>query len=269
MIEAFLGIDVACAKRKRLPVCLCVREGRRLQVRALKNLRLPKPPAGRGNRAALDPAQARGFALETLDYVRTLEQSLGHRIRTIALDGPRKPSEPGSQRAADRAMSDRGISCFWTPSRQEFDEVREKVEKKLRDGTPFPENSLPRANQLWMLVGFELFSVLAEAGYECREVFPQAIVHRLDCAGPHKSTDAGFSAQLAAAAKWTGTTAQELKQALRNSIYGSRHDRLDAYLCAWVASLPEEQLEACGKPDLDVIWVPKREAPDIPTPLGG
>ena len=38
---------------------------------------------------------------------------------------------------------------------------------------------------------------------------------------------------------------------------GKRHARLDAYLAAWVAALPEDQREALGLPPNDAIWIPR------------
>lgn len=263
MTEAFVGIDVAIAKRKRLPVGLCVRQDQGLRLVPLKDGGLPKPPSGKGNRAALDPEEVRRFALETLNYLQTLEQRLGLTIRAVALDCPRRPKENGSaRRLADAAMDTRGISCFTTPSRSEFALIVDKVRAFLRNGGA--ESRMPNANQLWMLVGFELFSVLEEH-YECREVFPQAIVECLGCSSQHKSTAAGYAAQLAAAANATGNSAERLARDLTNSVYGSRHDRLDAYFSAWIASLPVSQLEVCGEPPWDVIWIPKIEKPPNPT----
>jgi len=37
--------------------------------------------------------------------------------------------------------------------------------------------------------------------------------------------------------------------------YGPLHDRLDAYLAAWVASVGESEREALGSPPDDVIWI--------------
>src|SRR5262245_25499443 len=97
MTEAFAGIDVAFAKRKRLPVFLCVRESERLRPLPLRSKNLPKPPAGKGNRAALDKGNVKGFAIETLGYLRLLERQLN----------PVRPSAVGEdrKRAHDSAMA--------------------------------------------------------------------------------------------------------------------------------------------------------------------
>lgn len=130
--EAFAGIDVAFAKKKRLPVCLCVREGQRLRLVPLKGRGLPKPPAGKGNRAALDRGEVKLFALEALSYLRSLEQRLGLAIQVVALDCPRQPKKDGTaRRAAEAAMDACGISCFTTPSQEEFEVIRKKVREFL------------------------------------------------------------------------------------------------------------------------------------------
>src|SRR6185436_1030221 len=135
MIDAFVGIDVAFAKRKRLPLCVCVREGQRLRLIPLKGHDLPKPPAGKGNRAAMNPEVVREFALETLAYLRTLEQRLGLEVEVVALDCPRRPKTHGTgRRLAEAVMDKRGISCFTTPSQAEFALIRDKVEAFLRAG---------------------------------------------------------------------------------------------------------------------------------------
>ena len=45
-MDAFVGIDVAFAKRKRLPVCVCVREEERIALLALATVAALSPPVG-------------------------------------------------------------------------------------------------------------------------------------------------------------------------------------------------------------------------------
>ncbi len=149
-----------------------------------------------------------------------------------------------------------GLRCFPTPTRQRFDEIREKVQNHLDRGGAV--NRLPHANQLWMQVGFKLFEVLSKR-WECLEVFPQATVSVLGVAGIHKSKAKGYQRQLSALASSTGWDAEELNLKLGDSVFGPGHDRLDAYMCAWVASLYPDGVKACGNPPDDVIWVPDAE----------
>jgi hypothetical protein len=151
-------------------------------------------------------------------------------------------------------MDAEGISCFATPTENEF---RSKVELswKFIAGGGKPAR-LPNANQLWMLVGFDLFRTLGRQ-YECIETYPQAVVHVLKCAGAHKSTDQGLQSQIDKAASLLGVPATEMRVKLRAMGFGSTHDRLDAFLSAWVASLDESDRRAFDTPPGDVIWVPK------------
>jgi hypothetical protein len=146
------------------------------------------------------------------------------------------------------------ISCFATPSRTGFDGIVGKARQHLTAGGA--EARTPHANQLWMLVGFALFEALG-GEYEVIEVYPQATVVALGISVDHKSTRAGFEAQLSGTAKATGWPDGDRASKLREVGYGSRHDKLDAYLSAWVASLPETQRIPRGEAPDDVIWVPR------------
>jgi hypothetical protein len=254
-VSAFAGIDVAFAKGKRLPIVVCTKEDRRLVPLLLRDFREALPPHGRGNRVALDPEAVRTFALEALDYLRAVEKAHGLRLQRIAIDAPSCYKRVGiARRAAEVAMDERRISCFATPSQTEFEKIKTKAKRHLDDGGQ--ENRLPHANQLWMLVGFALFEVLKEH-YDCIEVFPQAIANALRARKVHKSKSEGISRQLTAVAKHSGWPFDKERMGLRQIAFGSLHDKLDAYLSAWVASLSKEDCVACGDPPTDVIWIPK------------
>jgi hypothetical protein len=115
---------------------------------------------------------------------------------------------------------------------------------------------MPHANQLWMLVGFELFRQLREI-WDCLEVFPQATVARINASSKHKSKREGLRTQLRAVAQLTGWPQPPAPAGLFNLGYGSLHDKLDAYLSAWVAALQESERVPIGEPPSDVIWVPR------------
>jgi len=257
----YLGIDVAFARGKRLPVLFARRvgagESSRLEPLPIRAASLPRPPAGRGNVAALEPAAVRGFARETLAWVEAMEAHLGGRVARVALDCPSAPARAGiRRRACERAMDARGVSCFATPGPSQWRVIRASARAHLDRGGAV--SRLPHANQLWMLASFELFRVLGRR-YACREVFPQATVVALGAGARHKAKTQGYREQLRAAGAATGhPDAASLDTRLRAASFGSRHDRLDAYLCAWVASLETRELEACGEPPDDVIWIPRR-----------
>ena len=78
-------------------------------------------------------------------------------------------------------------------------------------------------------------------------------------AGLHKSKAEGVPRQLSELASSTGSQDGELNLQLSESVHGPRHDRLDAYMCAWVASLYPGGVQAWGDLPDDVIWVPDVE----------
>lgn len=244
-LQAYCGIDVACAKGKRLPVAVLVRDGS--GVRALPLRRSdPIPPQGMGNRIALDPTWRRGFAEATLQYLRAVEERHHVRIAEIAIDAPRAPAR-GGRRSAELAMDAHGISCIATPSVESLDNAVLKARAHSAAGGS--DSTLPHANQIWMLVGFDLFATLSR-WRPCIEVFPQATVRTIAPSSPHKSKPGGLDTQLEAFAKHAGWNLAELT----DSAFGARHDRLDALMSAWIASLPGSRRVAYGDGALDTIW---------------
>jgi hypothetical protein len=204
--------------------------------------------------AAIDPSVVERFSQETATYLRKLETHFGVSISRIAIDAPSDPRQNDlKRRAAEKALDSHHISCFTTPSADEFQTIKRKVRAHLQAGGL--ESRLPHANQLWMLVGFALFARLRRE-WECIEVFPQATMCLLGANEVHKSKAGGVSKQLAAAARFTGwpEPAQELE--LKPVVCGPTHDGLDAYLAAWIAALGEDKRMALGNPPDDVIWVP-------------
>ena len=65
---AYVGIDVAFAKNKLLPVCICTRQNERLLPLPLGR-RDRRPPHGNGNPAALDPAVVDQFATNVRTHI--------------------------------------------------------------------------------------------------------------------------------------------------------------------------------------------------------
>jgi hypothetical protein len=244
-MQAFCGIDVACAKRKALPIAVAIREGSAFRTLPLRT-QGPPPPRGMGNRLALDESWCSSFAQQTLDYLAAVENQFAVEIVEVAIDAPRTPSN-GTRRSAELAMDRIGVSCIPTPSAQRFVEVREKVSSFLNAGGI--ESRLPHANQLWMLVGFALFRGLSSR-YNCIEVFPNAIVHAIAPGCAHKTTQHGFDNQLnafASAARWD-------LRGLSDASHGAPHDRLDAVMSSWIASLPPCDRIAHGDGAFDTIW---------------
>jgi predicted nuclease with RNAse H fold len=258
--EIFIGIDLAYAKNKQLPLCIATLQRGQLVPIETASMMLPEIPRGRGNVGALETEQVMHFAQAVMNFLKAVELQIAGRIVAIAIDAPSSYSADG-RRKCEQAMDARGISCFATPTRKKFDEIRQKVQLHLNAGGP--ENRLPHANQLWMLVGFALFDVLGKQ-YRCLEVFPQAIARVLGSADVHKFKKSGVENQLTAIADQTGWDRQALQSMLSKCVPGPLHDQVDAFMCAWVASLYPDGLEACGEPPDDVIWIPHVDRVGIP-----
>ena len=252
---AYVRIDLACAKKKRLPLAVCVHSVGRLETMPLRDWST-RPPLGEGNLMALETEFQERFAEDTVGYLREVEAHFSVKIQRIAIDAPSDPRSADAEgRQCELALGAAHLNYFQTPSWAEFEEIHRQIEKHLSGGGR--ESHLPHANKLWMLVGFALFKSLRRR-WECLEVFPQAIVHAMGFAGPHKSSQDGYEGQFAVAARNTGVTTSQLASELNAACFGSRHDRLDAYLSAWVAALGSHEREAFGVPPDDAIWIPKR-----------
>ena len=255
MDDAFVGMDVAFARNKRLPVVVCTWQGKVLRPLPLREITAVLPPLGGGNVAALDTANVVSFVHDVVRYLGAIEAACGVKIRRVGIDAPSDPKKDGtSRRCAEAGLDALGISCITTPSLSEFDVIRQKARAHVDGGGP--ASRMPHANQLWMLVGFELFRQLREI-WDCLEVFPQATVARIDASSEHKSKREGLRAQLRAVARLTGWPQPPAPAGLFNLGYGSLHDKLDAYLSAWVAALKESERVPIGRPPSDVIWVPR------------
>ncbi len=261
-MEAFAGIDLAFAKRKRLPVCLCVWNEGRLILLPLAARDAPEPPRGYGNVASINPLTVGSFVDDTAIYLRGLEKRFDVSISRIAIDAPSDYRlECLSRRLAEAALDQLHIRCFTTPSKTEFETICTRVENHMKNGGL--ESTLPHANQLWMLVGFALFKRLG-VEWECLEVYPQATMRTLGASSIHKSKADGVSAQLEALSRYTGwrepSTSRsfaQLREALKEGVRAPLHDAVDAYSSAWVAALAPHERRALGSPPNDVIWVPQ------------
>lgn len=252
--EAYVGIDVSVALKKRVPASVCVREHDRLVP---LELRSPKPPLGIGNAATLSEERTTQFAKQTAKFLREVAECRKLEIVRIAIDAPRgyRP-ENRRLRESEEALRKHEIAFFVTPSRTEFDETQREANAHLQNGGE--ASRLPSANQLWMLAGFQIWKELTAAlKAEFLETHPHAVSVRLKAAKHKKSSAAGFQCRLKAVCRLTGwESTNDLEQRLQKQGYGSRHDKLDAFLSAWVASLPADEREALGRPPYDAIWVP-------------
>lgn len=250
---AYAGIDLAFARNKKLPLCVCTKKAGKLIPITLNNGNFPTPPVGRGNAETINKQVVKQFVDEVAFYLEEVQRIAQVSIATVAIDGPRTPGTKG-RKASELALDEMNIRCFPTPTRSEFERIRGKVRQHLDAGLPL--NRLPHGFQLWMLVGFALFEGLSLV-YECLEVFPQATAKVLATGKVHKSRAEGLQQQIKALAKRTGWQAAALEKQLKVAVTGAPHDRVDAFSCAWIASLYPDQTKACGIPPDDVIWLPE------------
>jgi hypothetical protein len=253
-VSCYIGLDVAFAKGKHLPVVICTWNGDCLVPLPLRQLQFT-PPQGKGNLATFNCELVSRFAEDAARYIVQVCNELGLIPTRIGIDAPSSPKKDDvARRLCEKGLDQAGISCFATPSADEFDVIREKARKHLASGGAV--SKLPHANQLWMIVGFALFERLSQLA-PCLEVFPQAIVRAIDAGDIHKSHLGAVETQLMAAAQFTGWPTSRDTLKLDDIAWGDKHDKLDAYLSAWVASLEESNRIPYGEPPDDAIWIPK------------
>lgn len=254
----FVGIDVAMAKKKRLPISVCQFEDKKLRPLQLK-YGFDKPPSGMGNKEALETKKRAEFASSVSTWLKKLQCDKEMKVVRVAIDAPSTYCDDNkNRRDSEKALGEAGISCFTTPTKEQFDQKVKKAQHHLSEGGS--ESKIPNANQIWMLVGFALFEQLQKDGFFCIETYPQAIVHALNCSAIHKSKKDGYAAQLESTAKATHfSSSKDLQTSLDKMGFGSRDDKLDAFLSAWVASLETNERKTYGKQPSDSIVVPNME----------
>jgi len=255
-VPVFVGIDVACAVNKRLPICV-VSAGHQLTPMMIPKNLAATIPRGVGNKEITAGTPFRESAHGVASALKSIASHMGWQVERVAVDAPAAPPETGS-RLSENELGQRGLSSFRTPATAAWLGIREKCIEHLNNGGGAA--TLPHANKIWMLFGFELFAALRRRlEVEVVEVYPFAIVRALLPTCLHKSTEQGYRDQLVAVASRTGWEPRDLEAKLRSTVAGSRHDRLDAYMAAWVASLPKERRCAFGDPGRpdDAIWAPR------------
>ena len=256
-IPVFVGIDVACAKRKRLPICFTTFNRNRLEPLEVPRELTARFPVGRGNDQITQDNPFRSEAETVADVLDDIAAKRAWRIVRVAIDAPAFKPTTGS-RTSELSLRRRGLSSFLTPDMDEWNRIRQVCQEHLLAGRPL--NRLPHANKIWMLFGFEIFKALRAKGTsDVIEVYPYAIVRALLDKCLHKATPEGYRCQLKAVAAATNWNWNNLEFTLKRSVPGNRHDRLDAFMAAWVASLPRKSRRAYGneKDPNDAIWVPR------------
>ena len=254
-MDVFIGIDVACAKGKYLPLVICTLENGRLVPFPLASYPI-KPPRCLGNARTLDDKVNQAFAENVASYIETVCDAFHLSPIRIGIDSPLRPRDNHlNRRFAEQALDKAGISCYTTPSANDFKVIKAKGIAHLEASKPI--QNLPHTHQIFMLLGFALNERLSKVA-ECIEVYPHATVKQLGVADIHKSKGNQAELQLSAMSHYTGwpKTDDDWSQA-DNMCLGPMHDRVDAYSAAWVASLPEQERISFGEPEKgDAIWIP-------------
>ena len=115
-MKAFVGIDVAFAKGKPLPICVCTWESDRLTPFPIRGANLPDVPRGSGNRGSIDEVLVTTFVDKVAEYLYAIEKHCGLEIQRVAIDAPSAPRTEGLvRRLAEGALDCKRISCFTTP----------------------------------------------------------------------------------------------------------------------------------------------------------
>ncbi len=181
--SVYLGIDVACAAGKRLPICVVSADPPHTP------LIIPKPlagliPRGLGNKEIAAEKPFRVAAGVITSALKRIMSEMGWRIERIGIDAPAAAPAKGS-RASEDELGHHGLSCFRTPSAAAWPKIRKACADHISEVGSLA--TLPYANKIWMLFGFELFSCLR------RNLQPKSLryIHLLSCAhcSRHVSTN--------------------------------------------------------------------------------
>jgi predicted nuclease with RNAse H fold len=254
-MEAFIGIDLACAKNKYCPVSICtIKRGRLVPLQLTKEAFLP--PKGSGNVATLNRENNYRYAREIKQYILRICEAHNLTPKRIALDAPLRPKNDSlKRRLAEQALDRLRISCYATPSAHDFEEIIARGKAHIAEGKEL--SRLPHSMQIFMLAGFALAEVLADIA-EVIEIYPQANARLLNVAGKHKTKQDQSIVQLQAISEYTGwPKASHEWESVASICKAPMHDKIDAYSAAWIASLPVEKRVALGSVEHnDAIWVP-------------
>ena len=257
-MEAYIGIDVSCAKKKRCPISICVKKDGKL-VPLLLAKKMPLPPRGFGNAATLIEENNIAYALAIKNYIVDVCRVHNLTPARIAIDAPLLPKGNNlKRRIAERELDSLKINYYATPSQSEFESIINRGKLHLKEGGEV--NRLPHSMQIFMLAGFAIYQAVKNIA-SCIEVFPHATAKLLGTASKHKTKENQAYVQLHAMSKYTGWPCLEDEwKTVKDICSGDLHDKVDAYSAAWVASLDVEQHLVLGEPIVnDAIILPRLE----------
>jgi hypothetical protein len=151
--SVYLGIDVSCAVGKRLPICV-LSAGHPLMPLVIPKHLAGLIPRGVGNKEITAATPFQESARGVLSAITHIVHEMGWKVERIAVDAPAAPPAT-STRASETELVSLGLSSFRTPAAPAWAGIREKCTNHLRLGGTAA--TLPHANKIWMLFGFELF----------------------------------------------------------------------------------------------------------------
>jgi hypothetical protein len=114
---------------------------------------------GVGNKEITAGTPFRASAHGVASALKSIASHMGWQVERVAVDAPAAPPETGS-RLSENELGQRGLSSFRTPATVAWLGIREKCIEHLNGGGGAA--SLPHANKIWMLFGFELFAALRQ-----------------------------------------------------------------------------------------------------------
>src|SRR5271166_5456410 len=153
----FVGIDVACARNKRLPICIASFNGHRLEPLELPAELARTFPVGPGNIDILKDDPFRNLAAALAGALHRGAKEHFWNIMRVAIDAPAAAPATG-ERIAEKALRECGMASFQTPDEKGWCHLFQTCRKHLRAGGML--SRMPHANKIWMLYGFEIFKAL-------------------------------------------------------------------------------------------------------------
>jgi hypothetical protein len=213
-------------------------------------------PRGVGNKEITAAAPFRGAALGVVRAISQILDETGWHVERTAVDAPAAPPAAGS-RASESELGRLGLSSFRTPTVSAWTSIRQMCADHLRSGGSAATLPTPTKSGCSSASSSSHPSRAVSRRKSSRCIHSPSF-ERCYHRAQHKTTEQGYRDQLNAVAARTGWEPLKLESRLKLAVSGSRHDRLDAFMAAWVASLPPERRRAFGdaqRPD-DAIWVP-------------
>jgi hypothetical protein len=122
--SVYLGIDVSCAARKRLPICV-LSAGYPLMPLAIPKHLAGLIPRGVGNKEVTAARPFREVARGVLSAITHIVDEMGWKVERIAVDAPAAPPATGA-RVSETELARLGLSSFQTPAASAWPGIREK-----------------------------------------------------------------------------------------------------------------------------------------------